>query len=352
MAASGTPDPRLFNLQGAGDFLISGNVVDGANANRTVGLAMNGSGFAVLTGTNTYTAPTNVTAGTLLVNGDNSAATGLITLTNNAVLGGTGTIGGAITVGAAATLAPGVSAGTLTTSANVGGDGTLAIELDGAAADKLVVTGTGVIDISALKLDVSTLVGGATSPAYVIVDSASAITGGAFASVTGVPSGYNLVYNYNDGSDSNNIALVSGTPSDPFDTWATTTQGLAGVDAEPGADPDNDGLDNAIEFVLGGQPNPANPNAASNGLVPTLNASGANLVFTYRRTDLALTQPGIGIKVEHGSNLIGWTAAVDGEAGVTVAVTDDFYGAGVDRVEVSIPKSGAKMFARLNVQIP
>jgi electron transfer flavoprotein alpha/beta subunit len=148
-----------------------------------------------------------------------------------------------------------------------------------------------------------------------------------------------------------NLVAASGGP---FDTWATTTNGLSGGDAAATADPDNDGLDNAVEFVIGGQPNPANPNANSSALAPTISTDANNLIFTYRRTDLALTQPGIGIAAEYGSDLVGWTPATQGVNGVTIVVTNDIE-AGVDQVQVSIPKAlatGAKMFARLNVVIP
>lgn len=353
-AANLTADTRAFNFEGPGDFLVSGTIATGANTNRFTALTIDSTGTTTLTGTNTYTGSTVVNAGTLIINGDNSAATGAISVNNTATLGGTGSLGGAVTLASTATIAPGASAGTLTTAANVSGSGKLAVQLDGANADKLVLTGSGVIDITALNLDVTTLAGGATQPVYVIVDSASAITGTAFASVTGVPSGYTLTYNYNDGVDSNNIALVSGS-SDPFTTWATTTHGLSGGDAAATADPDHDGLNNLIEFLLGGQPNPANPNASSSALAPVSVLDSTNLVFTYRRTDLAMTQPGISAVVQYGSDLSGWTTAAHGVNGVTITVTNDGFGTGVDKVDVSIPRSlaiGSKLFARLNAVIP
>jgi hypothetical protein len=153
--------------------------------------------------------------------------------------------------------------------------------------------------------------------------------------------------------DTHNIALVSVGGS-PFTTWATTTNGLAGIDAAATADPDNDGLDNLIEFVIGGQPNPANPNAESSGLAPTVSTDENNLIFTFRRTDLALTQPGIGIVVEYGSDLAGWLPATDGVNGVAITFNEEIE-AGVDEILVFIPKAladDAKMFARLNVMIP
>ncbi|MCZ4094701.1 autotransporter-associated beta strand repeat-containing protein [Sinorhizobium psoraleae] len=66
-----------------------------------------GIGITTLTGANSYTGATNVNAGTLLVNGNQSGATGLTSVANGATLGGTGTIGGSVTVANGGTLSPG-----------------------------------------------------------------------------------------------------------------------------------------------------------------------------------------------------------------------------------------------------
>jgi fibronectin-binding autotransporter adhesin len=80
------------------------------------GLNQTGSGTTILTGGNSYTGATNVIAGTLLVNGDQSAATGLTSVASGATLGGFGIIGGDVTIADGAALAPGA-----------GGPGALAI---------------------------------------------------------------------------------------------------------------------------------------------------------------------------------------------------------------------------------
>lgn len=353
LPAADTIDVRSYNLEGPGDFTIPGTIRDGLANNRSVGLVIDSTGATVLSGTNTYQGSTVVNGGTLRINGDQSAATGPITVNGTAVLGGTGVLGGALNLTANAVLAPGATVGTLTTTANVGGAGKLVIDIDGASSDRLVLTGTGVIDISTLQLELATLAGGVTQKAHVIVDSNAPITGAAFASVTGLPEGYTLVYGYNDGTDSNNIALVSAS-GDPFSTWIAAS-GLSGADAAPSADPDGDGMTNAVEFVVGGQPNPALPGAASLALAPTVANDAGNVVFTFRRTDVAAGQPGIGIGAEYGSTLGSWTPAVDGVAGVTVKSTDDFFGTGIDRVVVTIPAnaaSQARLFARLKVSLP
>ncbi|MBY4897138.1 autotransporter-associated beta strand repeat-containing protein [Cupriavidus sp. AU9028] len=94
------------------DAYTFGDTISGTGAVNQVG-----AGTTVLTGTNSYGGATNVLAGGLLVNGDQSAATGATSVASGAMLGGAGTIGGNVTVAGGATLSPGASAaapGTLT----------------------------------------------------------------------------------------------------------------------------------------------------------------------------------------------------------------------------------------------
>ena len=88
-----------------------GSVVSGSNS-----LVKNGSGTTTLNATNTYTGTTTVSSGMLLVNGDNSAASGAVTVASGASLGGSGIIGGATTIQSGGFLAPGNSPGILTFS--------------------------------------------------------------------------------------------------------------------------------------------------------------------------------------------------------------------------------------------
>jgi autotransporter-associated beta strand protein len=88
---------------------FSGRIING---NDTTAIAKVGSGTLTLAGTNSYTGPTTVSAGRLLVNGDQSAATNAVSVATGATLGGVGIIGGVTTING--TLAPGVAIGTLT----------------------------------------------------------------------------------------------------------------------------------------------------------------------------------------------------------------------------------------------
>ncbi|MEO5916094.1 MAG: autotransporter-associated beta strand repeat-containing protein [Luteolibacter sp.] len=151
------------------------------------------------------------------------------------------------------------------------------------------------------------------------------------------------------------LSVTNGPATTPYDSWATTTKGLSGGNAAAGADPDSDGSNNLAEFIQGGEPNPANPNAGTTPPAPAVSTSGGNHIFSFRRTQLALTQPGLTIAYEYGSNLTGWTVAVHGVNGITITTTTDGYGAGVDKVDVSIPDSLAPVgtrFARLHGSQP
>jgi len=68
-----------------------------------------GNGMTTFTGNNSYKGQTQVNAGTLVINGDQTAATGDVIVANGATLAGTGTIGGATTI--SGTHGPGNSAG-------------------------------------------------------------------------------------------------------------------------------------------------------------------------------------------------------------------------------------------------
>jgi autotransporter-associated beta strand protein len=70
----------------------------GSSIAGTGGFTKDGTGTVILTGTNTYSGVTTVNEGTLLINGDNSGATGAVTVAAGATLGGDGIVGGATTI--------------------------------------------------------------------------------------------------------------------------------------------------------------------------------------------------------------------------------------------------------------
>lgn len=102
----------------------------------------NGTGNTVLTATHGYTGNTIVNAGTLSVNGDIRASSGVIVNTGG-TLGGTGFVPDT-QIRTGGTLAPGNSIGTLNVAGNLqfSTGSTYAIEVSPAAADRVNVSGT------------------------------------------------------------------------------------------------------------------------------------------------------------------------------------------------------------------
>jgi autotransporter-associated beta strand protein len=122
------------DVSGAGGFILNGGE--------------DGAGRLVLSGINTYTGPTTVNAGVLLVNGSTAAASA-VTVNSGGILGGIGTIGGPVTVAAGGLVSPGASSqapviGTLTVSNNLTLAGDLLIEVNKSLApsnDMVTVSG-------------------------------------------------------------------------------------------------------------------------------------------------------------------------------------------------------------------
>lgn len=111
LSNNNTPHTLSINTTG-GPMFITGSISNGgAGAGQ---LAKTGTGTLTLTGSNSYTGFTTVYAGKLIVNGDNSSATGNVTVAGNATLGGSGIVGGATTIQSSGTLSPGNSPGTIT----------------------------------------------------------------------------------------------------------------------------------------------------------------------------------------------------------------------------------------------
>lgn len=117
------------------------------------GLTKQGAGSLTLTGASTYTGPTAVNSGTLLVNGtlgSIASPTGTVTVTNNgSILGGSGFVHGSVVVGG--TLAPGATGSGSTATLGVGSltfqrNSFFNVELNnttpGSGYDQLSVTGS------------------------------------------------------------------------------------------------------------------------------------------------------------------------------------------------------------------
>ena len=110
----------------------------------TKGSAAGNTSTWALNGKSSYSGPTAVNYGTLLVNGDQTQATGAVTVASSATLGGTGIVGGATSVSSGGKLSPGNTAGKLTFNAGLtlaGGVGSAGATAIFEAGDLVAVTG-------------------------------------------------------------------------------------------------------------------------------------------------------------------------------------------------------------------
>lgn len=116
---------HTLEFAGTGNSVVTGNIAitpDASNGNFAV--TKNGASTMTSNGTSNHKLATNVNAGSLIVNGNWSAATGNVIVAAGAALGGTGTLGGSTTIGGS--LRPGNSIGTLTVNNTVTWTGTTA----------------------------------------------------------------------------------------------------------------------------------------------------------------------------------------------------------------------------------
>jgi autotransporter-associated beta strand protein len=295
-AAAGANLNFISGLDSA-SILAGGALIDSNGANIAInqsltgsgGLTKSGAGTLFLNNTNTYSGTTTINAGTL---------------------GGIGSVSGPLIVSAASTIAPGNSVGTLA-AGNTTISGTYACEVDGANGD--VVAASGSLNISGATLAITEV--NAASGSAIVIATYSSLTG-TFSSITGLPDGYTLNYNYNN---LNQIALVSsGTP---FSNWAQVniTAINSNADASAGGDPDGDGVTNVAEFALDGNP----LSGASTGkMIGKIASAGGNpaLVLTLPvrtgatfsgTTELVSDEvSGIVYKIQGSDQLATWTLPV------------------------------------------
>lgn len=310
-AASTTSVLTLSPAANANNYSTAGftTIDDGAGV---VALVKSGAFSQNLEGTHTYSGATTIDGGKLS-------------------LGPAATIGNTVSLAIAAGATFDVLA---KTSYAIPTSTPVTLKLDGTdagSAGKIVAQGLDITNAAVTLDPVTTL----DDPVYILAEYTT-LTGTAFASVT-PPTGYHLEYDYSGGT---RIALVTDTPPDPFLDWIDATW-PALADKTATGDPDHDGIENLLEYVL----KDGDPSTASTAILPTLDASGANFIFTFYRRNAAT---GVTQSFQFGNDLGGWTTlAIPGGAGVVV--TDQ--GGGIDQVVVTVPKNSAtELFGRLRVE--
>ncbi len=152
------------------------------------------------------------------------------------------------------------------------------------------------------------------------------------------------------------LTVTTGPVAAGYASWIDDF-GLALADQDPTDDPDNDGMNNLLEFVLNG-----NPSVSDSSILPGLNVTATDFEFTYQRRDDSVS-PQTTQTFQWGTTLATWPgSAVIPAGGGTVGAATITVSPGTpndavtDTVKVRIPKTEAggsgKLFGRLQVVKP
>ncbi|MES2657356.1 MAG: autotransporter-associated beta strand repeat-containing protein [Verrucomicrobiota bacterium] len=160
-------------------------------------------------------------------------------------------------------------------------------------------------------------------------------------------------------SFSESTGTLSVAPGGNYASWigGFDFSAFPSADLTPDGDADGDGIKNAVEMVIGNQPNQTKvENLPTITLVtdPAGVPAGDYLKFSYRRTTTS-TSGGVASGAQYDVDLTGiWTGAVDNVAGVEIIETANALIPGHD-VDVYIPRSlaaGGTLFGRLSAVVP
>jgi autotransporter-associated beta strand protein len=323
-AGSGTgtafsSNSRPFRLLGsvASTSVFDGKISDSANA--PTHLSKSGSGTWAITAANDYTGPTAITEGTLLIEGSSPAASGSISVSAGAFLGGNGLSGGAVIL---------QDGGGVTTRirdwtgvAGVGHDDLSVASLDaGGAAMKLHIDATGIANFTD------------STRSFTILNTTGGITNFNPANVTITAPGFTGPGTWSLGSAGSSLVLTYTTAVviSNYSTWANDP--LKGnIPGEPATgDFDRDGLSNLLEYALGLNPTQPSPR-------PGTFASG---VLSFTKGSDALANADVLYEIEQSTTLSQWTTVVtDSPSSSTISYT--------------LPTGSQKQFARLKItQVP
>ena len=285
-----------------------------------------GPGTLALSGTNLYTGPTAVNAGTLLVNG---SITSNVTVTTPGALGGSGTITG--NVSGNGNFSPGNSPGTMTIVGNFTPTGTVNFEVNspwtagGTDYDRYLVTGgvtltgatltfTNTLDASApAAFSVLTIINNdgtadLTAPATSPLDGATVTIG---------TRSFRLFYNGGDGNDVVLVAIGAAAPATVYvdDAWAAYTNGTVIADGDEGTAAAEPAVFGVNAFAT---PSAGVAAAAASGTIivndGVYTTDAVNLVASSNKT-LQLTRKTLG--AASSTVTIG---SIDSTAGSTVAL--------------------------------
>ncbi len=340
-------------LQFAKTASLTSSATNRLNVKSGATLALSVGGTGEFSTANVATVLTNQAASTGATNGmnagsnfgfDTTNASGASFTIGNVIANSTGTGGGArgLTKLGTGTLVLSVS-NTYTGLTQING-GTLLIT--GAAQSTSAITFGG----GSLGLDIATPVTAASATVNftgqtVLVTGTPTLASHTLltaGSITGTPTLAVPISGYTLQVVSNQLRLVAGS-ANPYDTWA-------GPGVAFDADANNDGVDNGMAWVLGA----ATPAENALNKLPVATRNGANLRLNFRCLK-STKRGGVVLKVQ-SSNDMGvsnpWTsieaAVPDTDSTVNRVVFDTTADGDFINVIADIPADGAKLFGRLS----
>lgn len=290
---------RTLVLQGASTAAntVSGTIQNFSSTN-TMSITKSGAGTWILSGVNTYTGTTSVSAGTFVLNGS-VASPAALTSAAGTTLSGTGSTASAVTI--SGTHAPGDPVGTqsftgpLSYAATARLKWTLASNSNSAgssskvAAGAVNITAGTVIDFVLNSTGSTVALNDAfwTQARSWTILTASSISGTFTLGDVSADPGGRVISNYGALSLSQTATAVTltFTPYTPQQNWKRSNFGANWNNqtvSGDSVDRDNDGLSNLLEYALASNPNTATPGAA-----PQVDVADGRLTITFTRNAAA-----------------------------------------------------------------
>jgi autotransporter-associated beta strand protein len=279
---------------------------------KKVNLTVNGGEFT-LSGANTYTGTTTLSAGTLTVGASHALADTTPVVIGHATLG----------IGAGFTDAIGTLDAAGNATINLGAGATLAF------ADSSGVSWSGTLNLAGTFASGTSLRFGTSS---------SGLTSAQLARIAAPGFGSFAL-------DENGFLTASSTGG--YAAWAAT-HAPTGTAKD---DYDGDGVSNGVEYVLGGT-----KDTNDLGKLPKVAVSGGNLVVTFERDQDSINSSTT-VDIEVGTDLAAWPdshAVPDGPVTSIpgVSIVKDTPTTGTDTITLTLPQAPpASKFARLKVTV-
>jgi fibronectin-binding autotransporter adhesin len=295
-----TSTARTLHLGGVSETenTISGDITESTTA--IMPIIKQGVGKWILSGTNTYKGDTTVNGGTLvLANGGSTRFIPQEDASSNKITGNTN--------------------GTLT--------------LDGAFDIDLTAAATAPDSTSWLLVDVNNVE--ETFDTHFTVTSFTESPAGTWSKTDG---GNTYTFTENDGL----LVKTAAAPTNTYANWLTTNAPATGFTT----DSDNDGVANAVEHILG-----TNPNSPSTSLTEV---SSTGSTTTYKHTLNPTIASDVNYSYEWTTDLTEWKASGESNTtGTTANITATPPAVGVVTVTTSVSSGpAAKLFTRIKVSNP